>query len=61
MVTEVHPSVLILLSGWNVPSAMLRINQVQVCADEAMLFKGADTGKIGVVLKVAFNLKTKYL
>ena len=51
LVAQVDPSVLIFLSGRDVPSPVLRIDQVQVGADEPVLLQGADTGKIGMVLK----------
>ncbi len=51
LVAQVDPSVLIFLSGWDVPSPVLRIDQVEVSADEAVLLQGAHTGQIGVILK----------
>ncbi len=51
LVAQVDPSVLVFLSGWDVPSPVLRIDQVEVGADEAVLLQGAHTGQISVVLK----------
>ena len=51
LVAQVDPSVLVFLSGWDVPSPVLRIDQVEVSADEAVLLQGAHTGQIGVILK----------
>ena len=51
LISEVDPTVLVLLSGRDVPPAMLGIDQVEVGADEPVLLQGADAGKIGVILE----------
>ena len=51
LISKVDPSILIFLSGWDVPPSMLRINVVQVTADEPVLLQSANARKISMVLK----------
>ena len=50
VVPQIDPAVLVFLSRGNVPPPVLRIDQVQVVRDEAVLLQRADAGQVGVVL-----------
>ena len=45
-ISQIHPTILVLLSGRNVPTPMLRINVIQMGHNKPMFIKGINTGQI---------------